>query len=67
MAEDIALLEARLRETENAVFEQESRAAALEVELFKSMDEQHELAMAEVYTYSYFLHGFISLYYSSSS
>lgn len=48
MAARLTQLEALVRLAEDAAFEQEARAAALEVELFRSMDEDHVRALAEV-------------------
>jgi hypothetical protein len=48
LKEYVAALEQRLNEAEFTAFEQEARAAELEVELFRSMDEDHEKALSEV-------------------
>jgi hypothetical protein len=41
-------VEQRLREVEDVAFSQEARAAELEVELFRTMDAEHERALEEV-------------------
>lgn len=48
LLKEVAAVEDRLRKAEDAAFEQEARAAALELELFRSMDEDHERALQEV-------------------
>ena len=51
LIEQVAVLEQRLQEAEQLAFEEEARAAALELELFKSLDEEHERVMSEVVNY----------------